>query len=270
MNCRHTFLLVLFCCRLSLVHAQQTGVVIRCAPSITAASSPLFLVDGVVISQDQLKELDPLDISSIYILKDAESSVLFGCMAAHGCVMITTKSAGRRIIQVYDLVTNKPVDTARLQIIEEQNSFPLSIKLNGSYYHADSVHPGTNYRVTVTAVGYQAFTGFNNFQQKDTLRIGLAPNIPEQMNDREKTGNFRVQFSLFPNPVTRDGIVNINLATNRPVVCRVLNMQGSVIKQQAIINSGTMRMAGLAGGIYFVQAVSTTGVTLTTKKLCVQ
>ena len=90
MSRRQIFFLMLFCCSLSLVQAQQTAIVIRCAPSITAVD-PLFVLDGEVVTQDQIKELNPLNISSIDILRPAQSAALFGCQAAQGCIIITTK-----------------------------------------------------------------------------------------------------------------------------------------------------------------------------------
>lgn len=58
--------------------------------SISASSAPLYVVDGVPFSGN-VADINPQDIESISILKDASSSALYGARAANGVVMITTK-----------------------------------------------------------------------------------------------------------------------------------------------------------------------------------
>lgn len=81
-------------------------VQIRGNGSINAASEPLFIVDGVPVSFSQspgnasnspLNALNPDDIESIEVLKDASSAAIYGSQAAAGVVLITTKrgSEGR-------------------------------------------------------------------------------------------------------------------------------------------------------------------------------
>ena len=54
------------------------------------SSSPLILVDGIPGSIDQL---NPNDIESISVLKDASSAAIYGARAAFGVVLVTTKKA---------------------------------------------------------------------------------------------------------------------------------------------------------------------------------
>ena len=59
--------------------------------SISSGGSPLVLVDGVVGSLDRV---NPSDVESISVLKDASSAAVYGAQAAFGVVLITTKSGG--------------------------------------------------------------------------------------------------------------------------------------------------------------------------------
>lgn len=59
--------------------------------SNSATSKPLYIVDGVPM--DNLSYLNPQDIESISVLKDASSSSIYGTKAAFGVVLVTTKSA---------------------------------------------------------------------------------------------------------------------------------------------------------------------------------
>ncbi len=62
---------------------------IRGTNSITAGSEPLYVVDGVPTSDT--RSLNPADIESISILKDASSAAIYGAQGANGVVLITTK-----------------------------------------------------------------------------------------------------------------------------------------------------------------------------------
>lgn len=62
---------------------------IRGQNSISAGSSPLLVVDGII--GGDFSQLNPLDIASIDILKDASSAAVYGSRAANGVIIVTTK-----------------------------------------------------------------------------------------------------------------------------------------------------------------------------------
>ena len=64
---------------------------VRGTGSISADSSPLVIIDGYPVP-DGLSTLNPSDIQSIEVLKDAASAAIYGSRAANGVIMITTKS----------------------------------------------------------------------------------------------------------------------------------------------------------------------------------
>lgn len=66
------------------------SVQIRGVSSYTLSSTPLYIVDGAVYT-GSLQDLNPNDIESLTVLKDAASTSLYGSSAANGVVMITTK-----------------------------------------------------------------------------------------------------------------------------------------------------------------------------------
>lgn len=69
------------------------NIAVRGATSISGNASPLWVVDGVVYQNQPF--IDPSQIESINILKDAASTALYGARAATGVVQVITK-AGRR------------------------------------------------------------------------------------------------------------------------------------------------------------------------------
>ncbi len=66
------------------------GIRIRGIGSINASNDPLYVVDGVPYDQG-ISNLNPNDIESMTVLKDAASSTLYGSRAANGVIMVTTK-----------------------------------------------------------------------------------------------------------------------------------------------------------------------------------
>lgn len=66
------------------------SVQVRGVGSYNLSSSPLYVVDGVIYT-GSLQDLNPNDIQSLTVLKDAASTSLYGASAANGVVMITTK-----------------------------------------------------------------------------------------------------------------------------------------------------------------------------------
>lgn len=96
-----------------------TNVRIRGINTITQGSGPIYVIDGVVVSYD-LREVNPNDIQSIDVLKDASAAAIYGSRASEGVVIITTKkaSSGRttvnydgyygvqKMIETYDFVDN--------------------------------------------------------------------------------------------------------------------------------------------------------------------
>lgn len=69
----------------------DAAIRIRGIGSINASSSPLFVVDGNPFSGD-INSINPNDIQSVSVLKDAASSALYGSRGANGVIIITTKS----------------------------------------------------------------------------------------------------------------------------------------------------------------------------------
>ncbi len=69
--------------------AYSNRVVIRGMATINASSNPLYVVDGVVMENFDL--VNPNDIESLEVLKDASAAAIYGARGANGVIMVTTK-----------------------------------------------------------------------------------------------------------------------------------------------------------------------------------
>lgn len=67
----------------------EMRVIIRGLATINASANPLYVVDGVVMNNFQF--LNPNDIESIEVLKDASSAAIYGARGANGVILVTTK-----------------------------------------------------------------------------------------------------------------------------------------------------------------------------------
>ena len=94
---------------------------IRGIGSINASSTPLYVVDGIPLDAGSISSIDPSDIASTTILKDATATSLYGSRGANGVVVITTKKgssngddgkieidvkagANMRLLPMYDVI----------------------------------------------------------------------------------------------------------------------------------------------------------------------
>jgi TonB-linked SusC/RagA family outer membrane protein len=73
-------------------NAEGTGtsVLIRGQNSISASNNPLMILDGIPYSGN-MSEINPADVASIEVLKDASSAAIYGSRGANGVILITTK-----------------------------------------------------------------------------------------------------------------------------------------------------------------------------------
>ena len=91
-----------FAGELAGVQAQQTNgqpgsevtIKIRGLGTINASNNPLYVIDGIPCG-DNMKDLNPNDIASVEVLKDAASTAIYGARGSSGVVLITTKQGGK-------------------------------------------------------------------------------------------------------------------------------------------------------------------------------
>ena len=110
---------------------------IRGIGSLNGSSAPLYVVDGVTYDGD-ISSIDPGDIASTTILKDATATSLYGARGANGVIVITTKKgtsgeeghidvdvkygANMRLLPLYDVITS-PEQYVTMSWMSLYNSF---------------------------------------------------------------------------------------------------------------------------------------------------
>ena len=155
-------------------------VIVRGYGSIGAANGPLYVVDGVPFSGD-MNNINPADIESITVQKDAASNALYGARGANGVIMITTKKAkaGEAVVNVdakwgvntkalqdYDIIKD-PAEFYETRYNSLYNYYRLNGKsdadansIAASIVAGPSASGGTGYQVFTIPEG-QYFIGTN-------------------------------------------------------------------------------------------------------------
>lgn len=72
---------------------NNTTVILRGLGSINGAVEPLYVIDGVPMSSDRFRSLNPNDIDRIDVLKDAGATAIYGNRGANGVIVVSTKRA---------------------------------------------------------------------------------------------------------------------------------------------------------------------------------
>jgi len=151
--------------------SQGFNVRIRGTNSINAGSDPLYVVDGVPTTDT--RSINPQDISSITILKDASSTSIYGAQGANGVVLITTKKG----------TTSKPSITFDTYVGFSQ------------VWKTVPVLNGEQYRDLMTEIGLT--TNWNNFTartdwQNEVFQNGLSNNYQLSVSGKTDGTNYYV------------------------------------------------------------------------------
>lgn len=115
------------------------SVIIRGFGSISASTSPLYVVDGIPYD-GQLNAINPNDIESMTIIKDASAGALYGARGANGVVMITTKRGKEGTLNV-QLKANWSIASRAIPRYRTMDSYQWTEDLYG-YYLRESFASG--------------------------------------------------------------------------------------------------------------------------------
>ena len=129
-----------------ITSSQRPGEVgdinIRGVRSIKAEQSPLYVVDGMVIQNGGIENINPSDIESIDILKDASATAIYGSRGANGVILVTTKKGkeGRVTLNYSGSVTFETLhDVTDMMSASEWLDYARLAKYNmGAYGNRDA------------------------------------------------------------------------------------------------------------------------------------
>lgn len=151
---------------LTTSNTEPVKIIIRCAAT-KLNTEPLFIIDGVVAKAADLRNIDPNNIDSIWILKGHTATALYGCRAVDGVIIITTKAANNRTIRVKDMLTGEILARANVDLIpigERRDAIHLITDSSGKIM-TDKIVSGKEYELEASNVGYKNFRCIVNAKQ---------------------------------------------------------------------------------------------------------
>jgi TonB-linked SusC/RagA family outer membrane protein len=181
-------------------------VTIRGEGSINGGNDPLYIVDGVPMSFQQNSELtdrsplnaiNPSDIQSIEVLKDAAAAAIYGAQAANGVVLITTKSGreGQTDISL-NFEGGIRFQSRRFDLMERDEWIDFQVDAFGEESFRNDILP---------AFGYEPETPFNEVQNFDWQDWLFEPGSHTRASFSASGGDESTQFFLSGNWSTTGG-----------------------------------------------------------------
>ena len=112
---------------------EEMNLVIRGANSVTQSNSPLYVVDGFPTEDFAALDLNPNDVKSISILKDASAGAIYGSRGANGVVIIETKSGRGKTSITYTGSTAVNEVANRYELMTPYEFLQYSTELNPEF-----------------------------------------------------------------------------------------------------------------------------------------
>lgn len=210
---------------------QAVRISVRGPSSVTASNQPLFVVDGIPITNNDLSlsggdtnplvDLNAQDIASIEVLKDASAGAIYGSRAANGVILITTKqgrSSGKTNVQFgYSVGNSKP--TRVVKFLNTEQYIDYYLKAAGNSDAIEKIDPNADDSYTTAMRDFfdsQSLGTFGTSDQADTDWGALAfQEAPQSQYDLSISGgNDKTAFYVSGQWLDQKGIILGN-AMNR-------------------------------------------------------
>lgn len=181
---------------------DAAGILIRGVATL-GTTSPYILVDGI---EGNLSNVNPDDIATITVLKDAASAAIYGSRAANGVILVTTKRGGKGGLHV-DVNVYEGWQTAT----KLPGSITNSVQYMNLYNQAlaNNGQPAQFSQATITQYqnGEKGGDPSGAYPNNDWIHMIMKTAAMTNYNVRLSGGNDNVQYAVSLNYRNQDGIV---------------------------------------------------------------
>ena len=168
-----------------------SSIRIRGISSLSASNEPIFVIDGVIISNESgsndnpLAGINPADIVSMDILKDASATAIYGSRAANGVIMVTTKRGKKGDLSLsYDSYLGWQAIPKHLQLLNLREYATLHntradlgiVQRDNNYIRPDLLGAGTDWQkeLFTTAMMQNHNLTASGGSDKSTYSLGIG------------------------------------------------------------------------------------------------
>ncbi|ADF53505.1 tonB-dependent Receptor Plug domain protein [Zunongwangia profunda SM-A87] len=190
----------------------NTNVRIRGNNSINGDNGPLYVVDGV-IGAGPINYLNPNDIESIDVLKDASATAIYGARGANGVIVVTTKrgSSGEgrlnysSFVTIGSLANRVDVLNAREFLQVEMNSYQNAEKYDPEGWDAGRYENPMNYRTDDAARLFDENGNplYDTDWQDEAMRTTVSTNHNLSFTKGDKDNS----YGIFLNYANQEGLL---------------------------------------------------------------
>jgi len=202
---------------------QAVSVRVRGNSSISAGNEPLYVIDGVpVTTNDQsnyggatnpLADLNPNDIESIEVLKDASAGAIYGSRAANGVVLITTKKgkSGKTQITV-NLQSGSSESTKRVPFLNSTQYAELLLEgaaYIDDYYGTATTDPSSETQYAKDWMSYYSYGQWDSDPAKtyEWQDVVFQKGSYNQADLQMSGGNEKTKFFISGQYLDQKGII---------------------------------------------------------------
>ena len=180
---------------------SSVSIRVRGGISITQSNEPLYIIDGFP-SEDGMSNLDPGEIESIDILKDASATAIYGARGANGVVVITTKSGGKggsKLDVSFDTYIGFAKIAKKLPVLSSQEFAILDYERNLFFNGADGVNRFQNLYGSFREIDENYSDRGIDWQEEVLGRTTTSQNYRVNVSGGSKDTNFSMGYAYFKN-----------------------------------------------------------------------
>ena len=186
---------------------NEMNIVIRGANSLTQDNSPLYVIDGFPVENPDQNAINPEDIESINILKDASSTAIYGARGANGVVLIETKKGkiGKPVVNFSTsfgvqnirktIPVMSPYEFVKYQLEYNANAEPLYIR-DGKTLDSYKELEGIDWQDYIFRTGSRSINNLSIRGGNTDTRYAFSGSYHDQTGVIQNSGNRRYQGRL--------------------------------------------------------------------------
>jgi|TARA_R110002050_G_scaffold290419_1_gene444136 TonB-linked SusC/RagA family outer membrane protein len=185
-------------------------IVIRGGNTINGDNSPLYVLDGFIVENFNPNLIDPSDIESMSVLKDASATAIYGVRGANGVIIITTKRAKAGVTKItYEARLDYKEVSKKLEVLGAYDFLELALDINEA--SATSRYLSVFDPVTLESVPVGTLEDYRNEPSRNWQDEGFRAAFTQSHKINISSGGEKTRFNASLNTLQDEGsLLNTN------------------------------------------------------------
>lgn len=200
---------------------QGTGIILRGYGSVNGSVQPLYIIDGVPLTENEFRNLNPNDITEVSVLKDASATAIYGSRGANGVIIIKTKTGEEELKALQQVQARKNFNETAF--FYPQLTTDKQGKIAFTFTTPESL---TEWKLRLLAHNKKGASGYleNTFvTQKDLM---VVPNMPRFLREKDTVVIMAKITNMTAEAKTGSALLQLfDAVTMQPADTQMLNVQ---------------------------------------------